>query len=85
MDCNFAEVDPTLASDPRVILNLLALERSTMPPCDYFRNIQRDIQPFMRKVVTTWMLEVGIVMWFLKSLTFHFLSKNFFCLPLLKI
>lgn len=60
VDSNFAEMDPTMASDPRVIVNLLALERSTMPHCDYFRHVQRDIQPFMRKVVTTWMLEVGL-------------------------
>lgn len=58
MDCNYAEMDPSMACDPRVIINLLNLERSTMPQCDYFRHIQRDIQPFMRKVVTTWMLEV---------------------------
>lgn len=59
MDSNFAAMDPTMATDPRVILNLLSLERATMPQCDYFKHTQRDIQPFMRKVVTTWMLEVG--------------------------
>lgn len=63
VDSNFAEMDPTMARDPRVIVNLLALERSTMPHCDYFRHVQRDIQPFMRKVVTTWMLEVGRSGW----------------------
>lgn len=60
MECNTADMDPAMASDPRIIANLLALERSTMPHCDYFRHVQRDIQPFMRKVVTTWMLEVRL-------------------------
>lgn len=60
IDSNHAKIDPTMAQDPRVISNLLALERTTMPECEYFRHLQRDIQPFMRKVVTTWMLEVGI-------------------------
>lgn len=67
VDSNFAEMDPTMARDPRVIVNLLALERSTMPHCDYFRHVQRDIQPFMRKVVTTWMLEVGLSGWYIYS------------------
>lgn len=60
MECNTADMDPTMANDPRIIVNLLALERATMPHCDYFRHVQRDIQPFMRKVVTTWMLEVSV-------------------------
>lgn len=61
IDSNFAEMDPTMARDPRIIVNLLKLERSTLPQCDYFRHIQRDIQPYMRKVVTTWMLEVQLI------------------------
>lgn len=65
IDSNHAKIDPTMAQDPRVIFNLLALERSTMPECEYFRHLQRDIQPFMRKVVTTWMLEVKFFFKFL--------------------
>ena len=57
----YALVDPLLSSDPRVIPNLLLLEGASMPPCDYFQTVQDDIQPFMRKVVTTWMLEVMIL------------------------
>lgn len=60
--CNVANMDPTMTSDPRIIVNLLAMERSTMPTCDYFRVVQREILPFMRKVVTTWMLEVGFIL-----------------------
>ena len=63
----YADMDPTIAQDPRIIYNLLAIERSTMPQCDYFRHLQSDIQPFMRKVVTTWMLEVIL---FLSPYTF---------------
>lgn len=58
-DCNFAEPDPTMSRDPRIIPNLLSMERSTIPKMDYFRNLQKDIQPFMRKIVATWMLEVN--------------------------
>lgn len=61
MECNTADMDPTMCSDPRIIVNLLATERATMPTCDYFRHVQHDILPFMRKVVTTWMLEVGFL------------------------
>lgn len=44
--------------DPRVLQNLLQLETSSVPGCDYFEHVQDDLQPYMRKVVTTWMLEV---------------------------
>nr|XP_032519500.1 G1/S-specific cyclin-D2-like [Danaus plexippus plexippus] len=39
-------------------MNLLTLERVHALHTDYFQHVQIDIQPFMRKVVTTWMLEV---------------------------
>lgn len=58
MDCNSASVDETMATDPRIINNLLLLERSTIPSCDYFSTVQTDIKPFMRKLVTIWMLEL---------------------------
>lgn len=57
-ECKTADMDPTMANDPRIILNMLMLERETMPRLDYFQSVQTDILPFMRKVVTTWMLEV---------------------------
>ncbi|NP_001243936.1 cyclin D [Bombyx mori] len=57
-DLCVAGSDRALDRDPRVLLNLLALERSHALHTDYFQNVQIDIQPFMRKVVTTWMLEV---------------------------
>ncbi|XP_055532732.1 G1/S-specific cyclin-D3-like [Wyeomyia smithii] len=58
VDSQFAEPDPTMVADARVIQNLISLERLTIPPCNYFGSVQRDIKPNMRKIVTTWMLEV---------------------------
>ncbi|XP_058836317.1 G1/S-specific cyclin-D3-like [Topomyia yanbarensis] len=58
VDNQFAEPDPTMVADVRVIQNLISLERLTIPPCNYFGSVQRDIKPNMRKIVTTWMLEV---------------------------
>ncbi|XP_053688889.1 G1/S-specific cyclin-D3-like [Sabethes cyaneus] len=58
VDNQFAEPDPTMVGDARVIQNLISLERLTIPPCNYFGSVQRDIKPHMRKIVTTWMLEV---------------------------
>lgn len=58
-DNNFAVNDKAISQDPRVILNLMALERATIPHLDYFRLVQADLKPFMRKIVTTWMLEVS--------------------------
>lgn len=50
--------DRALDNDPRLIHNLLVLERTHGLHIDYFQHVQTDVQPFMRKVVTTWMLEV---------------------------
>lgn len=57
-DMNRARPDPHLAKDPRVMDNMLLLEKSTIPHCDYFATVQTDIKPFMRKLVTIWMLEL---------------------------
>lgn len=59
VDHQFAEPDPTMIADNRVIQNLISLERLTIPPCNYFGSVQQDIKPNMRKIVTTWMLEVS--------------------------
>ncbi|XP_055631750.1 G1/S-specific cyclin-D2-like [Toxorhynchites rutilus septentrionalis] len=58
VDSRYAEPDPTMVADIRVIHNLLSLERLTIPACNYFGSIQQDIKPNMRKIVATWMLEV---------------------------
>lgn len=57
-DGNYAGKDTNISRHSRVLRNLLALERSTIPHLDYFRDVQPDVKPFMRKIVTTWMLEV---------------------------
>lgn len=57
---NFAQADPNIFNDERVIENLLREEMLYVPECNYFEQVQEDIEPFMRKVVTTWMLEVCI-------------------------
>lgn len=54
----FAERDSVLFDDIRVLKNLLATETMYLPNCYYFTNLQKDIKPFMRQVVTVWMLEV---------------------------
>lgn len=59
IDMCAAGPDRALDCDPRVMLNLLALERAYAIHTDYFQHVQVDIEPFMRKVVTTWMLEVS--------------------------
>lgn len=52
--------DPVLLHDSRVLTNLLQLQPFTMPAQNYFKHIQSDIQPYMRKVVTRWMLDVSM-------------------------
>lgn len=54
-----AHKDMNILRDDRVIPNLKEKELFYIPPCNYFE-IQDDIQPYMRKVVTMWMLEVNI-------------------------
>ncbi|XP_058065470.1 G1/S-specific cyclin-D2 [Anopheles bellator] len=53
-----AEPDHHMITDDRVIRNLLLLQRLTIPECNYFQEKQQDVKPHMRKIVTTWMLEV---------------------------
>ncbi|XP_038213066.1 G1/S-specific cyclin-D2-like [Zerene cesonia] len=57
-DMCIAGPDRALDRNPHLLTNLLSLERFHALHTDYFQNVQIDIQPFMRKVVTTWMLEV---------------------------
>ncbi|XP_051779045.1 G1/S-specific cyclin-D2a isoform X2 [Erpetoichthys calabaricus] len=53
-----ARPDPNLLYDDRVLQNLLILEERFLPQGSYFKCMQKDIQPFMRRMVATWMLEV---------------------------
>jgi cyclin D2 len=55
---NYAPKDPNIFNDFRVMKHLLNDESLYTPHTNYFQNVQTDIEPFMRKVVATWMLEV---------------------------
>lgn len=50
--------DSNLLYDDRVLQNLLTIEERYLPQCSYFKCVQKDIQPYMRRMVATWMLEV---------------------------
>uniref|UniRef100_A0A8C6SUC2 G1/S-specific cyclin-D2 n=1 Tax=Neogobius melanostomus TaxID=47308 RepID=A0A8C6SUC2_9GOBI len=58
LDTNIrAKPDPNLLCDDRVLHSLLTIEERFLPTY-YFKGVQKDIQPFMRRMVATWMLEV---------------------------
>ncbi|KAI4882991.1 hypothetical protein NFI96_015801 [Prochilodus magdalenae] len=50
--------DPNIYCDDRVLHSLLTVEDKFLPQGLYFSRVQRDIQPYMRRIVATWMLEV---------------------------
>lgn len=56
----FAE-DRTIFRDERAVKKLLETESQYVPDCDYMAHPQSNLQPFMRRVVATWMLDVGSV------------------------
>ena len=49
--------DPVMLNDDRVLENLLATEDWCLPNANYF-DFQLEIKPFMRRILTSWMLEV---------------------------
>ncbi|XP_066916799.1 G1/S-specific cyclin-D2-like [Clytia hemisphaerica] len=51
-------LDKNLIKDGRVLDRLLKIEDHYIPRCDYFKIVQKEIKPFMRKLVVTWMFEV---------------------------
>lgn len=53
--------DRVLLKDDRVLKNLLASEEKYLPSCNYFKIVQKEIEPYMRRMVATWMLEVPII------------------------
>lgn len=50
--------DPQLLGDRRVLQNLLSQEERYSPRVSYFQCVQREIKPYMRKMLAFWMLEV---------------------------
>ena len=54
-----ATVDKAMAEDERILPNLINNEERYLPGNpDYFRFIQVEVKPHMRKIVADWMLEV---------------------------
>ncbi|MGH0155734.1 UNVERIFIED_CONTAM: hypothetical protein FKN15_030356 [Acipenser sinensis] len=49
--------DANLLND-RVLRTLLKAEENYLPSANYFKCVQKEILPYMRKIVATWMLEV---------------------------
>jgi len=49
--------DPVMLKDDRILLNLLTSEEQFLPNTKYF-DFQLEIKPFMRHILTSWMLEV---------------------------
>ena len=52
--------DSNLLND-RVLQALLRAEDKYLPAANYFKCVQREIAPYMRRIVATWMLEVSKV------------------------
>lgn len=50
--------DVNLLND-RVLHTMLKAEENYLPSPNYFKCVQKEIVPKMRKIVATWMLEVG--------------------------
>jgi hypothetical protein len=53
-----APIDLNLLNDDRVLQNLLTLEDSYTIQSNYFSYVQQEIKPWMRNVLSNWMLEV---------------------------
>ncbi|KAI1895958.1 hypothetical protein AGOR_G00112130 [Albula goreensis] len=49
--------DTNLIND-RVLQTMLQAEDNYLPSANYFKCVQKEIVPYMRKIVATWMLEV---------------------------
>ena len=53
-----AYLDSNLLND-RVLHALLRAEDYYLPATNYFKCVQKEIAPYMRRIVSTWMLEVS--------------------------
>ncbi|XP_026881188.2 G1/S-specific cyclin-D3 isoform X2 [Electrophorus electricus] len=52
-----ASLDPVLTRDVRVWRNLVHLQKANVSG-SYFSNVQTDVQPYMRRILAIWMLQV---------------------------
>ncbi|KAL2090539.1 hypothetical protein ACEWY4_012802 [Coilia grayii] len=50
--------DPVLTKDDRVWKNLMILEKLSQTSNSFFGSVQTDIQPYMRRILAVWMLQV---------------------------
>lgn len=57
--------DPVFTNDKRVLQNLYFLEKQYLPKFAYFKCVQTEITPQMRKVIAEWLLEVNFANIFL--------------------
>ena len=55
--------DQVMLSDDRVLQNLLIVEDRGLPSAKYF-DFQPEVKPFMRRILTSWMLEVPVIVQF---------------------
>ncbi|KAG5274897.1 hypothetical protein AALO_G00141340 [Alosa alosa] len=53
-----ASCDPVLTRDHRIWRNLLILEKLSQTSDTFFGSVQTDIQPYMRRILAVWMLQV---------------------------
>lgn len=53
-----AQPDQNILCDDRVLQSLLTIEDRFLPQYSYFKCVQKDIQPYMRRMVAGWMHEV---------------------------
>lgn len=54
---NRAVSDHSVTGDTRVLHHLMAMEK-TWTVSSYFDTVQRDIQPYMRRILVEWMFRV---------------------------
>ncbi|XP_056132276.1 G1/S-specific cyclin-D2b [Lampris incognitus] len=54
-----AQPDPNILYDERVLQSLLTIEDRFLPQGSYFQCVQKDILPYMRRMVAGWMHEVS--------------------------
>ncbi|PKU38034.1 g1 s-specific cyclin-d1 [Limosa lapponica baueri] len=77
-----AYLDANLLND-RVLQTMLKAEETCSPSVSYFKCVQKEILPYMRKIVATWMLEqmelllVNKLKWNLAAMTPHDFIEHF--------
>lgn len=56
--------DPAFMDDERVLANLQEIESAYLVTCKYFERVQTELEPYMRKTVADWMLDVRFTFFF---------------------